>query len=76
MLEKVGGRKFILAFLSLVIGSLLQWFGKLDSGGSSYIFIVGLVIGAYTMGNVSQKRIEHESPSSPSSPGSGSGAAG
>jgi len=50
---KVGGRKFLLSFLSLVSATALTYFGNISDGVYSAVVIA--TIGAYITGNVAQK---------------------
>ena len=56
MIDTIGGRKFLLALLSLVSCSVLVWFGKISDG----VYSAGLLatVAAYIAGNVSQRKIE------------------
>ena len=56
MFEKYGGRRFFLTVASGTIATIMQWYGKLDAGGSTYSMIVIATVAAYITGNVIQKR--------------------
>lgn len=58
MKDKLGGRRFLLSCASLIVVTVLQWFGKLDPAGSSYAMIVIGVIGVYVGGNVMERKHE------------------
>lgn len=45
-----GGRRFIMAAAAGFMTSLLQWFGKLDQGGSAYAMVVIACVAAYITG--------------------------
>ncbi len=53
-----GGRKFILALLSLASATGLVWAGHIADG--VYSAVVAVTVGAYIAGNVIQKRQEVE----------------
>lgn len=54
-IETIGGRRFLLAAGAGVMTTLLQWFGKLDPGGNTYMLVVIGCVGSYIAGNTSQK---------------------
>ncbi len=49
----IGGRKFILSIIVVILTSFLCWFNKIDQGVYSVVIVA--VIGAYITGNVIQK---------------------
>lgn len=49
---KFGGRRFLLALGAGLATSLLQWFGKLDQGGTAYAATIACTVAAYITGNV------------------------
>lgn len=53
MTEKLGGRKFALALLSLASASVLVWFGKIQP--AQFEAVAMCVAGAYSAANVLQK---------------------
>lgn len=53
MTEKLGGRKFAIALLSLASATGLAWFGKI--GPDAYSTVMLPVAGAYSVANVAQK---------------------
>jgi uncharacterized membrane protein len=52
-IEKLGGRKFLIALLSIISNSLLVWFSKIEP--SVYSTVTIAVVGGYIVGNVVQK---------------------
>ena len=55
MMEKSGGRRFILALGAGVSTTVLQWFSKLDAAGNTYALVVIATVGAYLTANTVQK---------------------
>ena len=55
-LNKLGGRRFLLAVGSLLVSSFMLWHGKIDQ--QIYGYLCFLTYGAYISGNVYQKLIE------------------
>lgn len=55
-LQKLGGRRFILTFLTGTGSAVLQWMGKLDAAGSTYALVVIGTVGAYITGNVLENK--------------------
>lgn len=53
MTDKLGGRKFTLALLSLASATGLVWFGKISP--DAYSTVMMAVAGAYSLANVAQK---------------------
>lgn len=53
-LNAVGGRKFVLAVLSLASATTLVWAGHIADG--IYSAVMAVTVGAYISGNVIQKR--------------------
>lgn len=51
-IARITSRKFILALLSLILSSLLVWFGKIGEGVYSTILVA--TVGAYLTANVYQ----------------------
>lgn len=49
---KYGGRRFLLALGAGAVTSVLQWFGKLDTGGTAYAATIAATVAAYITGNV------------------------
>jgi hypothetical protein len=52
-LEKLGGRRFLLVFLTSVANSVLIWFAKIDP--PTYSLVTLGICGAYITGNTLQK---------------------
>ena len=57
-IEAFGGRRYLLCWGSLLLSSILQWFGELDVNGTAWGIAVGATVGAYVAGNVFQKKNE------------------
>lgn len=55
MKDTLGGRRFLLAGVSALIATILQWNGKLDPAGSSYAMIMVGIVAAYITGNVVER---------------------
>lgn len=55
LIENVGGRRFIATLGAGVVTSCLQWFGKLDPGGTTYAMVIIATVGAFITGNTTQK---------------------
>ena len=53
-INAVGGRKFVLALLSLASATALVWSGHIADG--VYSAVMAVTVGAYITGNVVQKR--------------------
>lgn len=56
MKDTYGGRRFLLASASGLVATVLQWFGKLDPSGNSYMLIIVGTVAAYITGNVAERR--------------------
>lgn len=54
-MENSGGRRFILTMGAGITTSLLQYLGKLDPAGNTYMLVVIGTVGAYITGNTAQK---------------------
>ena len=54
MIAKLGGRRFILSVMTLIICSVLLWFGKLTDPSYALIVMgtVGALIAAHTVQNI------------------------
>lgn len=57
-MSAIGGRKFVLALLSLASATILVWAGHIADG--VYSAVMAVTVGAYIAGNVIQKRQEVE----------------
>lgn len=55
MIDKAGGRRFILCMLVCLTTSVLQWFGKLDPSGGTFAMVILGTAGIYVGGNTTQK---------------------
>jgi hypothetical protein len=53
----VGGRKFIIAACTGLAATLLQYMGKLDPVGNTYMLIMLGVIGGYMTGDVAETKV-------------------
>lgn len=54
-IETSGGRRFVLAMGAGITTTILQWFGKLDPAGNTYMMVVIGTVAAYITGNTTQK---------------------
>jgi hypothetical protein len=59
-LDRLGGRRFLLALLAQLSSNLLVWHGKI--GGEVYSVVILATVAAYITGNVAQRRIEAGKP--------------
>ena len=50
LLQRVGGQKFILAMLVVILTTVLCWFSKIDAG--IYSVVIVSVVGAFVAGDV------------------------
>ena len=66
-LEGLGGRRFLLALLSGISATALQWNGKLDPAGTTYGLLMLGTVAAYITGNVKQKMDELKNGPAPDS---------
>lgn len=64
-LDRIGGRRWLLALISGAGTFLLCWAGKID--GNAYTLATLGIVGAYITGNVAQRRIETP-PAAPAGP--------
>ena len=55
LIENVGGRRFLVTIGAGSFTTMLQWFGKLDPAGNTYMLVVIGTVGAYITGNTAQK---------------------
>ena len=56
MIDRVGGRRFILVCAVYAGSSALLWCGKLDA--TNYANILSWSVAAYIAGNVAQRKVE------------------
>ena len=54
-IEKSGGRRFVLAMGAGITTTLLQWFGKLDADGNTFMLVTLGTVGAYLTVNTTQR---------------------
>lgn len=54
-LQTLGGRRFMLSVGVGVVASALQYLGKLDPAGNSYMLIILGTVASYITGNTFQK---------------------
>lgn len=50
LFKSMGGRKFVIAFLAVMINSILTWFGKIDPGIYSVVMVS--TVSGFIVGNV------------------------
>jgi hypothetical protein len=55
LIENAGGRRFLVTVGAGSFTTLLQWFGKLDAAGNTYMLVIIGTVGAYIAGNTTQK---------------------
>lgn len=55
VIDTSGGRRFVLAMGAGITTTVLQWFGKLDPAGNTYMLVVIATVAAYITGNTAQK---------------------
>jgi hypothetical protein len=53
----IGGRKFVIAACTGLAATLLQYMGKLDPVGNTYMLIMLGVIGGYMTGDVAETKV-------------------
>lgn len=56
-MEASGGRRFVLAMGAGITTTILQWFGKLDPAGNTYMLVVIGCVASYITGNTAQKNV-------------------
>ena len=66
-LDGLGGRRFLLALLTGVSATFLQWHGRLDPAGTAYGLVIVATVAAYITGNVKQKIEELKNAVNPAS---------
>ena len=54
-IENCGGRRFILCLLVGLSATILQFFGKIDPAGNTYMWVMLGIVGGYVTGNTLQK---------------------
>lgn len=54
-MEASGGRRFVLAMGAGITTTFLQFMGKLDPAGNTYMLVVIGTVGAYIAANTAQK---------------------
>lgn len=59
-LQRVGGRKFLAALLSLASATALVWFGHISD--QVYGFVLSVTVTAFITGNVWQKAVTKDAP--------------
>ena len=50
LFKSMGGRKFVIAFLAIMINFILTWFGKIDPGIYSVVMVS--TVSGFIVGNV------------------------
>ena len=50
LFKSMGGRKFVIAFLAIMINFILTWFGKIEPG--IYSVVVVSTVSGFIVGNV------------------------
>ena len=53
--DNIGGRRFLMAMGAGIATTALQWFGKLDPAGNTYMLVTIGCVAAYITGNTTQK---------------------
>lgn len=56
LIERLGGRKFVATIGCGAVTAFLQWDGRLDMNGNTYMLVIVATVGAYIAGNVVQKK--------------------
>ena len=54
-IEASGGRRFVVTVGAGIMTSFLQYMGKLDPAGNTYMLVIIGTVGAYIAGNTTQK---------------------
>lgn len=65
MKRDYASRRFLLSCAVLIVATVLQWLGRLDSGGNSYMLIVVGVVGAFVTGDTMEKTSIHRTSYKP-----------
>ena len=55
LIENAGGRRFLITVGAGTFTTLLQWNGKIDPAGNTYMLVIIGTVGAYIAGNTTQK---------------------
>lgn len=55
-LQVYGGRRFLLALGAGIATTALQWCGKLDPAGNTYMLTIIATVAAYITGNVQENK--------------------
>jgi hypothetical protein len=55
-LQTIGGRRFLITLGAGLSTTLLQWFGKIDTTGNTYMLVIIATVGAYIGGNVVENK--------------------
>lgn len=59
VIQRIGGRRFLVVVGCGAVTSLLQAFGKLDPAGSTYALVIIGTVGAYITGDTLEARAAH-----------------
>ena len=57
-LTALGGRRFLLCVGVGIATTVLQFCGKFDAAGNTYMLVILGTVGGYITGNIAQKKIE------------------
>jgi len=60
-----GGRRFVLAMGAGITTTLLQWFGKIDPAGNTYMAVVIGTVAAYITGQAAETKFTGKPPALP-----------
>ena len=56
MLDRIGGRRFVLALISGAGTFVLCWAGRIDA--NAYMLTTIGIVGGYITGNIAQRKVE------------------